>query len=242
MLQTRNPDKTIALVCVLVCVAGVAAALLPSLTGMDMMRSGYGLTCLAGFVAMTALIAALVFFARAVTWDKLAAGEDVLARWTCTEAEWQAYAKVEFEEESTDKRNLWLMLAGIALLVGVIFFLADREAGGIVLLVMLALVAVTAALAFGLPRLALARNQRAQGQVVISSTAVWLSGVLHTWKGWGAKLEDVRLREDTPAMLEIVYSTPNRTGRQNTTVRVPVPMGQMVAARQVAEHLRPKGD
>jgi len=241
MLQTRNPDKTIALVCVLVCAAGVVAALLPSLTGMDMMRSGYGLTCLAGFVAMVALIAALVFFSRAAAWDKLARGEDVLAHWTYGDAEWQAYAQLEFEEESTDKRNLWLVLAGIALLVGAIFFLADREAGGVVLLVMLGLVAVTGALAFGLPRLALARNQGAPGEVVISSEAVWLSGTFHTWKGWGARLESVRLREETPAILEIIYSTPNRTGRQNTTVRVSVPMGQQMAARQVADQLQKSG-
>ena len=96
---------------------------------------------------------------------------------------------------------------------------------------------MTGALAFGMPRLALARNRRAQGEVLISSEAVWLSGTLHTWKGWGAKLESVRLREETPAILEIVYSTPNRTGRQNTTVRVPVPMGQQMAARQVADRL-----
>jgi hypothetical protein len=226
---------------VLVFIAGVVAALLPSLTGMDMMRNGYGLTCLAGFVAMVALIAALVFFSRAAAWGKLARGQDVLAHWTYGDAEWQAYAQLEFEEESTDKRNLWLVLAGIALLVGAIFFLADREAGGVVLLVMLGLVAVTGALAFGLPRLALARNQGAPGEVVISSEAVWLSGTFHTWKGWGARLESVRLREETPAILEIIYSTPNRTGRQNTTVRVSVPMGQQMAARQVADQLQKSG-
>jgi hypothetical protein len=51
-------------------------------------------------------------------------------------------------------------------------------------------------------------------------------------------LESVRLRDETPAILEIVYSTPNRTGRQNTTVRAPVPMGQQMAARQVADRLQ----
>ena len=237
MLQARNPDKTIAWVCVLVCAAGVAAALLPSLTGMDMMRSGYGLMCLAGFVALAALIAAVMFFGRAAAWDRLARGRDVLAHWIYSDAEWQTYAQLEFEEESTDKRALWLVVAGMALLVGGIFFMADPEAGGIVLLVMLGLILVTGALAFGLPRLARARNQRVQGEVLISSEAAWLSGTLHTWKGWGAKLESVRLRDETPAILEIVYSTPNRTGRQTTTIRVPVPMGQQMAARQVADRL-----
>jgi hypothetical protein len=130
------------------------------------------------------------------------------------------------------------VLAGIALLVGVIFFLADQRGGGVVLLVMLGLILVTGALAFGMPRLALARNRRAQGEAVISSHAVWLSGAMHTWKGWGAKLESVRLREETPVILEIVYSTPNRTGRQNTTVRVPVPRGQEKTAQQVVAYLQ----
>lgn len=238
MLQTRNPDKTIALVCVLVSVAAVVAALLPFFTGMDMMRSGYGLMCMAGFIALTGLIAALLFFARAAAWDKLARGQDVLTHWIYSEAEWQTYAQVEFEEESRDKRNLWLVVAGIALLAGVIFFLADQEAGGVVLLVMLGLIAVTGVLALGLPRLAFARNQRAPGEVVISSESAWLSGTFHTWKGWGARLESVRLRDEMPAILEIIYSTPNRTGRQNTTVRVPVPMGQQATAQQVADRLK----
>ena len=183
-------------------------------------------------------IAALLFLARAATWDRLARGEDVLAHWTYSDAEWQAYAQVEFEQESTDKRTLWLVVAGIALLVGIIFFIGDPRGGRVVLLVMLGLIMVTGALAFGMPRLTLARNRRTQGEVVISSDAVWLSGALHTWKGWGAKLESVRLRQEPPAILEIVYSSPNRTGRQNTTVRMPVPRGQEQAAQQVVEYFQ----
>ena len=238
MTQADNPDRKIAIVCLLICITAAAGAVMPSLVGMDMMQSGYALTCLAGFFAMSALVATLVFWARASAWDRLAQGQDVLAHWTYTEAERQAYAQVEFEEESTDKRNLWLVLVGIALLIGVIFFLADQRGGVVVLLVMLGLIGVTGALAFGMPRLALARNRRAQGEAVISSNAVWLSGAMHTWKGWGAKLESVRLREETPAILEIVYSTPNRTGRQNTTIRVPVPRGQEKTAQQVVAHLQ----
>ena len=203
-----------------------------------MMQGGYALTCVAGFFAVVALIAALVFFARAATWDRLARGQDVLAHWTYGEAEWQAYSQADFEAEKMEKRSLWLVVAGIALLVGVIFFIGDPRGGRVVLLVMLGLIMVTGALAFGMPRLTLARNRRSQGEAVISSGAVWLSGALHTWKGWGAKLESVRLRDDTPAILEIVYSSPNRTGRQNTTVRVPVPCGQENTAQHVVEYFR----
>jgi hypothetical protein len=234
----NNPERKVAVVCLVIFIAAVAASVLPFIASMDMLRSGYALTCVAGFFAVSALIAALVFFARAATWDALARGQDVLAHWTYGEAEWQAYSRAEFEEEKTEKRNLWMVMAGIALLVGVIFFIGDRRGGGIVLLVMLGLILVTGALAFGLPRLTLARNRRSQGEALISSNAVWLSGALHAWKGWGAKLESVRLREETPAILEIVYSSPNRTGRQNTTVRVPVPRGQEQAAQQVVEYFQ----
>jgi hypothetical protein len=238
MNPSNNPERRTLIVCFIIFVAAVVAAIWPFVAGMNMMQAGYALTCLAGFMALLALVAAVIFWARASAWDRLAQGQDVLAHWMYDEQEWQAYSQVEFAEDSVDKRNLWLVVAGIALLVGVIFFLADRQGGGVVLLVMLGLIGVTAALAFGMPRLALARNRRLQGEAVISPNAVWLSGTLHTWKGWGAKLESVRLREGTPTILEIVYSTPNRTGRQDTTVRVPVPRGQEKTAQRVVECLK----
>jgi hypothetical protein len=241
MNQATNPERQVAIVCLVFFIAATAAAMAPFVAGVDMMQAGYALTCVAGFIAVSALIAALAFWSRAAAWDKVARGQDVLAHWTYSESDWQAYTQAEFEQEKTDKRNLWLVVAGIALLVGMIFFIGDRRGGGIVLLVMLGLILVTGVLAFGMPRLTLARNRRAQGEVVIASNAVWLSGVLHTWKGWGAKLESVYLREDTPAVLEIVYSTPNRTGRQNTTIRVPVPPGQGQVAQQVVEHFHQLG-
>ena len=238
MNPSNNPERRTLIVCFIIFVAAVVAAVLPFVTGMDMMQAGYALTCLAGCMAMSALVAAVIFWTRASAWDRLAQGQDVLAHWIYDGQEWQAYSQVEFAEDSVDKRNLWLVVAGIALLVGVIFFLGDRKGGGVVLLVMLGLIGVTGALAFGMPRLALARNRRAQGEAVISSNAVWLSGALHTWKGWGAKLESVRLRQETPAILEIVYSTPSRAGRQNTTVRVPVQRGQERAAQQIVEYFQ----
>jgi uncharacterized membrane protein YbaN (DUF454 family) len=238
MIPSTNPERRTAIVCFVIFVAAAVTAILPFVAGMDMMQAGYALTCIAGFVAVSSAIAALMFFARAATWDRLTRGEDVLAHWIYDEQEWQAYSQVEFEEDSVEKRNLWLLVSGIALLVGVIFFIGDPQSGGIVLLVMLGLILVTGALAFGMPRLALARNRRSPGEAVISSNAVWLSGALHTWKGWGTKLESVRLREEAPAILEIVYSSPNRAGRQNTTVRVPVPRGQEKTARQVVEGLK----
>ncbi len=236
MNPSNNPERNVAIVCLVILIAAVAASVMPFIASMDMMQGGYALACVAGFFAVVALIAALVFFARAATWDRLARGQDVLAHWTYGEAEWQAYSQADLEAEKTEKRNLWLVVAGIALLVGVIFFLADQRGGGVVLLVMLGLIMVTGALAFGMPRLTLARNRRTQGEAVISSDAVWLSGALHTWKGWGARLESVRLREETPASLEIVYSSPSRAGRQNTTVRVPVPRGQEKTAQHVVEY------
>ena len=67
MNQINNSDRKVAIVCLVIFIAAVAASVMPFIASTDMMRSGYALTCVAGFFAVSALIAALVFFARAAT-------------------------------------------------------------------------------------------------------------------------------------------------------------------------------
>jgi uncharacterized membrane protein len=131
MNPSTNSERRTAIVCLVIFIAAAVTAILPFVAGMDMMRAGYALTCLAGFFAMSALVAGLVFWARASAWDRLAQGQDVLAHWIYDEQEWQAYSQVEFEEDSVEKRSLWLLVSGIALLIGVIFFIGDPQVGAL---------------------------------------------------------------------------------------------------------------
>jgi hypothetical protein len=79
MNLSNNPERRIAIVCFVLLIAATVVAIWPFVTGMNMMQAGYALTCLAGFMALLALVAAVIFWARASAWDRLAQGQDVLA-------------------------------------------------------------------------------------------------------------------------------------------------------------------
>ena len=73
----------------------------------------------------------------------------------------------------------------------------------------------------------------------ISADGLMLGAEFHAWRGWGARLERCALVEGTPPQVEIVYSTPQRYSRTETSVRVPVPAGRESDAAGLARRLRP---
>ena len=52
----------------------------------------------------------------------------------------------------------------------------------------------------------------------------------------GARLDDVSLVREESLLVAFTYSYPSRTGRQSTTVRVPVPAGREGEAERVVAY------
>ncbi|MBN1937506.1 MAG: hypothetical protein JW934_22805 [Anaerolineae bacterium] len=238
MPETHNSQKTVAVVWLIIAGLALAGIFMPSLLGMDMMRFGYGLGLINLLIAITGAIVALIYFKRAATLDRLLRGDELIVHWQYAPEEWSRYSEVELGLETSEKRGLFFLIAGIALLIGLIFFLLLPDGGLAVLLTLLGLILLIGVVAFGVPRINYARNQRAVGQAFIGRSAVYLGGVLHTWNTLGARLEGVQVREGDPPLLAIGYSFPTRTGRQTEVVRVPVPRGEEQAAHHVAQTLQ----
>ena len=75
-------------------------------------------------------------------------------------------------------------------------------------------------------------NKKYLGEAYITPDGVYLNRQLYLFRGWGASLEDVSYNEDEK-FLAFRYSTPNRNGRSDYTLRIPVPAGKEQEARQV---------
>jgi hypothetical protein len=233
----RNPELIGLLVGLLITLLGVGQIVVPGLAGADMMAFGYALGFVGIMVVATGLLVTWTYGRRAAAWQRIMAGNDVLAHWHYTPDEWQRYAEAEFEQERSDKRALWTLTTVIIVVVSAAFLLIDPEAGRWVALVMVSLDALLAVLALLLPWLDYRRNMRAPGAALISSRGVCLNGRLHLWNLLGSRLRRVSLSEGSPAILSFLITYPSRTGRQSYTLRVPVPAGQEPAAQQVCERL-----
>ena len=234
----KNREKRTTLVWAVITLVCLGLCFLPAAVDMDMMRGGYGLIVISAFLALTGAIVVATFWRRAARLDALVHGKDLLAHWTYSPTEWQRFVEVDYGEERSEKRALFMVVAGFSVLIGAGFLIFVRDGGLAVFLVMIALVAVISVFAFLLPWVKYRRKLRTVGEVFLSPTAAYVGGAFHSWTMLGAALESARFRQGSPAIVEIVYSAPTRQGRQDYTLRVPVPAGMEDAAARVVETLR----
>jgi hypothetical protein len=231
-----NPDKKSAYISALVAILAVVLIFVPGWIGMDGMRGGYALSFIAFFAAVSAGVVALFFRGRAARLERVLRGEDVLAHWTYSSAEWQQYAVAELKTQGEINRVLWWVMFAFCVGIGALFWLFDHEAGGFVFLVLLGVALLLALFAFGMPRLKYRRQQRTPGEAWITHSAVYFDGALAYWNYWGSRLDGVTWQEpdgSAPACLcfEITYWS--RTGQQSQVLRVPVPFEREAEARTV---------
>lgn len=221
-----NPEKNYAVIATGIALVAIVLIFLPGWIGMDGMDGGYALSFIAVWLAISAALIAWYFWGRATQIERMLNGQELLAHWTYTPAEWQAYADTEQEAQMQENRGMWFFMAGMCILMGFIFWLIDREAGLYVLLFMLVLTGLLAVVAFGLPRLRRQRQAGKTGEVWLTSTAVFFDGVFYPLKSKLMWLKDVDWKEasgNTPACLHFRIAYYMRTGVQTKILRVPVP-------------------
>jgi len=229
-----NPTHRTAIIWGIVTALAIFAIFAPNIFGMDGFRGGFAISALSLIVAVTGIIVTVIYARRARLLNRILDNEDLLAHWTYSQEEWNQYAEKEFQTEKKEKRMLFYM----ALFFGILFFAFDREGGLWVLISMLGLIALIAFVAWFAAWYNYRQNKKYLGEAYITRDAVYLNRQLHTWRGLGARLESVVLAEKgSRQIVAFTYSAPSRMGRQEYTVRVPVPQGQEKAAEKLAEKL-----
>lgn len=223
-----NPEKNYTVIAIGIALVAIVLIFLPGWIGMDGMDGGYALSLIALWLALSAAVVAWYFWGRAAQIERMLAGQELLAHWTYTPSEWQAYADAEQDEQIQENRSMWLFMAVMCVLVGVVFWLIDREAGFYVLLFMLALTLLLGVVAFGLPRLRRQRQAGKTGAAWFAPTAVFFDGVFYPVKSRLMWLNGVDFQEasgNSPANLSFQITHFVKSGVQNRTLRIPVPSG-----------------
>jgi hypothetical protein len=236
-----NPQRRTAAICWVITALFIFAIFAPSIFGMDGMNGGFAISFLSLVAAITSLVVAIMYQGRASALDRILRGENRLVHWTYDPVEWQAYAEKEYATEKREKRNLFYLVAVISLVVGFGFTIAHPDGGWVVLLVLGGLLVFIAILVLFSTRYNYWMNKKYRGEAYITPDGVYLNRMLHLFRGWGASLEDVSYNEKGK-FLAFQYSTPNRNGRSDYTLRVPVPAGKEEEARQVLASFQKEGN
>lgn len=224
-------------------VLAAAVALHPFLYQSESMSS-HAFIFVGGFLFLGALIGLVMFFCQYLRARALFTGAH-LAHFTYTQEEWTRFTHWAHQEESMQKKMLWMFISAIILVVGLGFMLLMRDTASLwVFAILMTLAAVLWVFAVGLPWLTRRRNLRETGEVYLGQNSVYLNGTVHSWDFMGARLESARLRHQPLPHILLVYSYRMMAGRipyffrHPVMVQIPVPAGQEQAARKILEQWR----
>jgi hypothetical protein len=191
-------------------------------------------------MCITSIVVAVMYTKRANITGSILRGEHLLAHWTYTEEEWSRYAQTEHKEFKQHNRSLFILVAVIAVIIGVIFIIIHPDDWAVFAVMILGIIAIAGGSAWLAVALGERQNRKYHGEVFITADGLFINRVLHLWKGYGAALESAVYEasgRDIPVIV-IDYSAPSRTGRQTWTVRVPVPGGHEPEAEIIVQQLQ----
>ncbi len=227
-----NPQRRTAIIWWVLTLLFIFGIFAPGLFGMDGFNGGFAITFVCIIAAITSLIVAIMYQGRSGALDRIFRGDNLLAHWKYDPSEWGDYSEKEYVRAKKEKWGMFWLVAAICVIVGGIFIATHDDAfvpvaavlGGLLLLIVFVILIST--------RYDYAVNKKYIGEAFITPDGVYLNRQLHLWRGWGASLDDASYNEQGK-YLAFRYSTPNRYGRADYTVRVPVPAGKEEEARRV---------
>ena len=202
----------------------LAGVFVPTFFGIDGFSGGFAISFVSGMLCLTFIISAVVIRGAAKQARDLVDGKGLLTHWTYTLEEWQHYTEVEHALDGDAKKILVYVISGVALVLGILYFIADQKAGGVVLLVMLAMIVLINIIA----RIAVARNYERNknnvGEAYIGLYGVLLNGQYTSWTTFGTRLESAKLEtSDGVKLIALTTSQLTKNGRIYNDIRVPVP-------------------
>lgn len=217
---------------------GLFLILLPSMADINMMNGGFALQFGGFFMLITAIISVFVLNKNAKLYDKLANFDNIIARWTLDAKSFAIYANYDKIERINKHKAMFWIISVISIFVGILLVLLGLEIS-IILQIIIGIIVFI----WIVSRLAILattrRSSKQKGEIIIAKEGGIINGELHNWSQLEAILTNVKITsiEEGLEVLEVYYSTLQRTGEVRYTARFPIPKGKLEEARMVEQTL-----
>ena len=234
-----NPPMKTAVASFAVALFAAVMIFVPEAVGIDGFDGGFAISFVSIIVAVTAAVFGAVYLGMAGKCDRILRGEGILVHWTYTPEFWAKYTEKEYAEEISEKKGLFIIVAVIALVTGIIFWVIDNEAGFFVLIVMLLLIGLCA-VAWRVPAWQNHRqNVGGVREAFITKDAIYLNNKFFTWRAVFTSFDGVSEQKTRgiPFLVFNYTASNRRTGQTTYTTRVPIPPGQEETAKNLVEQI-----
>lgn len=222
-IKPKNRQRQTAFIFLYLFLVSVILIFIPILTGLDGINGGFALSFIAIFLSITFLITSVFFFVMAKKFGAAVNDENMILHWVYEKSEWMKFSEKEFAVQKKEKRSLFILITSISFAVLVVFSIVVRDSWRIMIIVFFGLAALLAFVAFMVPKIQYANFKKTIPEVYIASGCAYLTGEFHCWSIPDAALENAGI-DNSNMQINITYSYPTRTGRSQTTVRIPLPL------------------
>lgn len=207
---------------------------------MDGFNGGFAISFMSILIAVAGVTGFILYTVMARAVDSALSGENLLAHWKYTPAEWAEYTEKENVENSGAKKGLFIVLLVVSAIVGAGLYIFDPENGRIVLVGLAAVDAFIGIIVYLSVKADYRNNRNNLGEAYLTLNSVYLNHRIHLWKGIGTRLEAAEMETDYrhQPRLKFVYSAMARHGRDHFTVRIPIPAGEEETAKRVLAQIR----
>lgn len=240
MIEYRNGPKSWARICLVITLIGLLMIYFPIVSEMDGLNGGFAMIFGGVVVTLTFFISTLVFYSQSRSLTKAIESKTTFARWTYTKDEWKNYYGLEYLRDKKEKRMLFYVASGFAIIFGILFLLIVGEPIGAIY-ACLGIIFLTAFLQWFTPWLNYKRNIKYAGTALISPFGVYLNGIWYPNNRF-SRIENVRFIDKNKTlcfdMSQFAMLGGKIPGKNYVTVRVPVPVGEENTAQKVFEHFQ----
>jgi hypothetical protein len=232
-----NPYKTTVMILSVLALIFLVMIFFPSIAGIDMMKYGFGISLIAGFIALAFIITLAIYSRMIIRFNKLFSEKNILAHWTYNKNEWQDYISKEFKKQKVEKWTLFILTTVIIFIIGVIFNIIHKDTWIIITIVFSFLIALLAIFALLIPRIQYNKfSKNPSPEVYIGLNGIYLGGEFHLWNFLSSRFTGVNL-DEKEGLLIIQYSYVTRTGINYTNVRIPVLQSNVEEAKAIVQKL-----
>ena len=200
----------------------------------------YGIAVLGGFVFMLGAIGAFLFGREIVLTHRLLQGQGLVAHWTYTDKEWQAFTQWAVQEEKKQGLIGLGLISLMCLAIAGGFWAFHPDSGGaaacVVIIGLTGLIWIIAGVNIFFKH---KKNKKGPGVVYIGEKLVYINGSVVSWGFLGSRLESMTLQTDPVPVITLVVSVIMMAGRtlfffrHNYTYQIPVPKGRIKEAKQI---------
>jgi cation transport ATPase len=219
-LKVKNSQQKAVVISLIVSLAGVILTYLTFTEGNPLYKA-YAVTLISIFIVLAGLIVALILRSRAKKMKTLISGENVIASWQLSDQKKSEYASFLFQNEKEKNKAILLITTVLIVIIFGIVILFMGEGRGVTFLMMVALIAIIAAFALGMPAYYRNKNLNGDGVILIGRKFAYINGFFHNWDFPLSGIQKVKMIEKPFHGLYIKYYYFDRTLKNSEELNIP---------------------